>query len=199
MKWLPIKNYEGLYEVSDIGLVRSVDRIVVGKDGKNYPFRGKLLSIHNNSQVGYPQIGLWKNNKGLQHYVHRLVAEAFIDNPHSLPEVNHLDGVRSNNTVDNLEWVTSSGNSLHAYKIGLRKPSPPRMDDEDLQTVLDLVLSGHTYTELAKQHESAKYALTGLSVRVREYARRTNQEDILDAELHKQKVNRARMNSVKYK
>lgn len=101
-KWKFIRGYEGIYEVSDLGNLRS-------KHGMLKP-----------SMSGrYSQIHLYKlgERKGFQ--VSRLVALAFIPNPENKPEVNHIDGNRSNNKCSNLEWVTSSENKKHAYRVGL--------------------------------------------------------------------------------
>src|SRR3970040_299459 len=79
---------------------------------------GRALSPNINKDNGYLQVDLWAKNKGTKFYIHRLIALAFIDNPLDLPEVNHIDSVRTNNKLDNLEWVTSKGNSIHAVKAG---------------------------------------------------------------------------------
>lgn len=68
---------------------------------------------------GYQYVKLWINNKSKAEFIHRLVAEAYIDNPYNKPEVNHIDGIKSNNNMDNLEWVTSKENKRHAKKHGL--------------------------------------------------------------------------------
>ena len=81
MKWLPINDYEGLYEVSDTGLVRSVDRVLKDKNQKDRLFKGSLLSTLENMSSGYPQTKLWKKDKGVWFYVHRLVLTAFTPNP----------------------------------------------------------------------------------------------------------------------
>lgn len=101
-KWKAVEGYEGLYEISDNGNVRNV-------------VTNKVLSQRGNGN-GYIRIELWKDGKGCKFYVHRLVANAFIDNPNGKPEVNHIDGNRGNNKVDNLEWVTSSENTRHAIR-----------------------------------------------------------------------------------
>jgi len=72
------------------------------------------------SKNGYVRADLWKDDKGKKHLVHRLVAQAFIKNENNYPQVNHKDGVKTNNHYKNLEWTTKSKNQLHAYKIGLQ-------------------------------------------------------------------------------
>lgn len=106
--WKPIKGYEGLYEVSNLGRVRSLDRCVVYANGQVHIHRGKILrpGISN----GYMQVHLCKCGDMKQPLVHRLVADAFIPNPENLPQVNHKDENPSNNEVSNLEWCTSEYN-----------------------------------------------------------------------------------------
>ena len=99
-RWKDISGYEGIYQVSTHGNVRNL-------------MTGKTLKQRNNGN-GYIRIELWKNHKGRKFYVHRLVAEAFIPNHEHKTEVNHKDLNPSNNDVNNLEWVSPSGNRVHA-------------------------------------------------------------------------------------
>lgn len=118
-KWIPIKGFDG-YEVSSFGRIRSLDRVVVREGGRGDLFvRGKVLRT-NRTPKGYRRIQLSRGGDGSNLLVHRLVAEAFIDNPDGKPEVNHKDGDKENNKVDNLEWVTASENQRHAYRAGLK-------------------------------------------------------------------------------
>lgn len=96
--WKDIKGYEGMYKVSNFGKVMNVKT-------------QRIISDY--SMKGYRMVQLWKNNirKGI--CVHRLVAEAFIDNPYNLPQVNHIDENKSNNNVTNLEWCSISYNQNH--------------------------------------------------------------------------------------
>ena len=121
-EWRPIPGYEGLYEVSNTGLIRSVERIITYVDGRKHRYESvvkKPYIAHN----GYYNVGL--DSKGKHLTIHRCVATAFIDNPNGLKVVNHKDGNKLNNNVDNLEWTTSSENNKHAFKIGL-KSNPTR-------------------------------------------------------------------------
>ncbi|AGY48385.1 HNH endonuclease [Bacillus phage Slash] len=116
-KWKDIKGYEGYYQVSDLGNVRSLDR----KDTRGYEWKGKILRLKINKN-GYCFVALSKGSKVSYPRVHRLVAEAFIPNPENKRCVNHDDGNKSNNKIDNLFWATSSENNKHAYETGLKEP-----------------------------------------------------------------------------
>ena len=105
--WKDIEGYEGLYQVSNIGRVRSLDRCVERNGGISF-IKGRILKpARCGRQCNYWFVGLSKNGKVKQHYIHRLVAQAFIPNPENLPEVNHKDERPENNCVDNLEWCTA--------------------------------------------------------------------------------------------
>ena len=107
--WKSIKGYERKYSISNLGRVRNekTGRVSFGRDAGH----------------GYKKITFWENNKpNGTAYVHRLVASAFLEQPCGCTEVNHKDGNRGSNCVDNLEWVTSSGNTEHAVSTGALSP-----------------------------------------------------------------------------
>lgn len=117
--WKPVIGYEELYEVSNLGRVRSLDRVVDRGYYGLHLHKGKLLSPTNNG-TGYLIVGLNGNDrKRKNHYIHRLVADAFIPNNENKEQVNHIDRNRANNRADNLEWVTRSENII--YSIPYRK------------------------------------------------------------------------------
>jgi hypothetical protein len=117
--WKDIRGYEGLYQVSDLGRVR----------------RGNKLLHLNTNTYGYKHITLCKNNVPKTVVVHRLVADAFIENPQSKPQINHKDGNKENNTVANLEWVTQGDNNRHAIKTKLRKARKILLVDGEDNTI----------------------------------------------------------------
>ena len=108
-EWRPIVGYEGLYEVSNTGQVRGLDRYVKYSDGRIYLHKGKVLSPIKDRD-GYLQVNLCYSGRINSIKIHRLVAQAFIPNPDNLPQVNHKDEVKTNNNVDNLEWCDSKYN-----------------------------------------------------------------------------------------
>ena len=111
----PIKGYEGYYKVDQFGRVFSVDRtITVNDNGRVYekPIKGKQIAQALHSK-GYKIVSLTKDGESKTFYVHRLVAEAFIDNPLNLPFINHKDEDKTNNFADNLEWCTEQYNATY--------------------------------------------------------------------------------------
>lgn len=121
--WKDIEGYEGLYQVSNLGRVKSMERYVINHSGVSYLIHEKIRKAtekkDKNKKQGYMHIALYKNNKGKNYYVHRLVAEAFIENPENKKTVNHINGNKHDNRVENLEWLTYSENNVHAIEKGL--------------------------------------------------------------------------------
>jgi hypothetical protein len=118
--WKDIQDYEGVYQVSNFGNVKSLDRIVNKPNGVSYMRKGKLCK-QSKSNLGYMTVGFTVNNVKVNKYVHRLVAESFITNINNYPQVNHIDCNKTNNRMYNLEWCTNSQNHIHASKNGLNK------------------------------------------------------------------------------
>ena len=123
--WKPIEGWKGLYQVSNMGRVKSLERIV--RNGKNCcrTVPEKILKTSKDKD-GYLSVYLCKDNKKKWYFVHRLVAQAFISNPDNLAEVNHKDKIRTNNYVDNLEWCTTQYNVEYSKSkaiIGINKIS----------------------------------------------------------------------------
>lgn len=126
--WRPVRGYESYYSVSNQGRVKSVERsITIGTSIR--VVKERILKPSKNSTNGQQRltVSLWKNNKGKSFRVHRLVAEAFVDNPELKPCINHIDSDSLNNTSVNLEWVTHKENTTHCIKSGRFKNPPPMM------------------------------------------------------------------------
>ena len=113
--WKDIKGYEGLYQVSNLGRVHSLDRFVPRKTGTVQKVHGRILKLPEDKD-GYSQVSLWKRNKMKKAKAHRLVGEAFIPNPNNLPEINHKNEVKNDNRVSNLEWCTRKENINHGTR-----------------------------------------------------------------------------------
>lgn len=114
MEYKDIEGYEGLYQVSNKGTVISVPRL----DRLGRKIGGKLLECTRHSG-GYLRVCLYKEGSKTYKYVHRLVALAFISNPEHKDQVNHINGEKTDNSVENLEWATSQENNTHAKSTGL--------------------------------------------------------------------------------
>lgn len=114
--WKPIVNYEDLYEISCTGRVKALVR-----DNRFCKNEASIMTPQL-INCGYLQVGLCKNKRYKRFLVHRLVAQAFVLNPESRPQVNHINGIKVDNCIENLEWVTPSENRKHAFRIGLSVP-----------------------------------------------------------------------------
>ena len=169
--WKDIKNYEGMYQISSYGRVRSLDRIVGSSCGKTQHIKGKILTICYNKRVNVYEIHLRKDGKRKCFKIHRLVADAFVynDDPVNKTTVNHIDGDRSNNKADNLEWASYSENEKHAYDklhrpINRAKLMKRRCESIDKNTNLHTV------------YESIESASRGTGVSVTQIRRIANNE-----------------------
>ena len=114
--WKDVKGFEGFYQVSNLGRVRSLDRIAVSENRSTQKIKGAIKKVKVGKN-GYYMVMFYKDSKYKCAYVHRLVAQAFIPNPDNLPQVNHKDEIRTNNCVDNLEWCDSKYNNNYGTKI----------------------------------------------------------------------------------
>lgn len=113
--WKDIPNYEGYYQVSNLGNVKSLKKWCGNKYISKWKNEEKNIRQATHYH-GYKYVYLSKNKERKKKYVHRLVAETFIPNPNNLKEINHIDGNKQNNSINNLEWCTRKENVIHSYK-----------------------------------------------------------------------------------
>lgn len=121
--WKDVIGYEGIYQVSNLGNIKSLNRLY-----KDKILKGKIIKLTLNV-YGYLRFTARKENSIKTLFVHRLVLEAFKPSSRKL-QVNHIDGNKTNNKLENLEWVTDSDNKKHAYKTGLMKPGNQHTNKE---------------------------------------------------------------------
>ena len=121
--WKDIKDYEGLYKISNLGNIESLDKNKIIKSSNQFKqfiakriYKGKRISQVLNKN-GYYQVALYKNGKSCNKLVHRLVAHEFLDNVENKPTVNHINGIKTDNRVENLEWATYKEQTIHCIKV----------------------------------------------------------------------------------
>lgn len=125
--WKDIPGYEGLYQASSYGRIKSLSREVRGKDSRAGAMfsKDRILKTHIKPS-GHLGIHLTKNRVAVRYNVHRLIAITFLPNPDNLPVINHIDGDPGNNKIDNLEWCTQKHNIKHAREVLGNKPNNHR-------------------------------------------------------------------------
>lgn len=153
--WKAVNGYEGWYEVSNFGNVRSVDRVIINSDGVKRLWKGKILKPIKD-RYGYLVLNLYKNSKIKKITVHRLVAQAFILNSDNMPEVNHKDEDKTNNHVGNLEWCTRLYNLTYGTRI--QRGAEKRLNSPKFsKSVLQLDIStGRVIAEYPSAREAAR-------------------------------------------
>lgn len=138
--WKDIKGFEGFYQISNYGNIKSLER-TFEYIGKNQFGEFKTIKKHKEmiikqtiNRSGYYQVCLHKNNKKKNMLVHRLIAEAFIDNPDNKPTINHIDGNTLNNSLDNLEWATMLEQQIHrVYYLGHKSVISDKCREKQIQ------------------------------------------------------------------
>lgn len=160
-EWRDVAGYEGLYQVSNLGRVRSLDH-VTKRNGHVVRFHGRVLS----PKVASPYLGviLSKNGKAHPARIHRLVAAAFVSNPDNLPCVDHIDGNKTNNAADNLRWCTQEQNIGSASSMGLLKPVPYSRRTKEQQEHYSKSRKKPVVRSDGKEYESTACAAADLGV-----------------------------------
>ena len=169
--WRPIDEHPD-YQVSNLGRVRSGD-ILISRihSGKKQTFihKGRILSQAPNSKMGYVEVNIPGTGSTR---VHRLVAQAFIPNPNSWPQVNHINSIRNDNRVENLEWCTQKHNMQHASKMGRCKPSKiANIDKVGIQVIREAIAAGHKQKDIAKYFNVGEWSIHAIKHDLVQYAR----------------------------
>lgn len=156
--WRDIPEYEGFYQVSNLGSVRSCDRRVERLAGKHKDrFVSGVTMKASLDSSGYPMVGLSKQSRNKSIAIHRLVALAFLGNKPEGYQVNHIDGNKLNNFVGNLEYCSRTENIRHAFALGLishkgAKSSFAKLKESDVLVIRERLANGHTQTSIAKDY-----------------------------------------------
>lgn len=163
--WKDIQGYEGLYQVSNFGRVRSLDKKVKCRGGKYRLVKGRIMQpVH--SGANYSAINLYKDKHHHMQYVHRLVAKAFIPNPNGYLEINHKDENKDNNNVSNLEWcdrIYNNNYGTHNARTSKTRKSAPKYAKQSIRNgrkqskpVIQLTLDGKTINEYPSVAEAGR-------------------------------------------
>lgn len=153
--WKDISGYEGLYQVSNHGRVKSIKRIVYRKDGKSRVQDERIVRASKNSN-GYFVVSLYKGNEREMFRIHRLVAINFVDGWVDGYVVNHIDTDKSNNNSSNLQWCTSSYNNRHALVTGTKKVEKgslcknSKLLPDDVLYIRDRIRNGDKQSDIAR-------------------------------------------------
>lgn len=163
--WKDIPGREGVYQVSNLGRVRTLDRTVRCGERIKKHIPDKIMATR--EHAGYINVTLRIGGKTTCCTIHRLVAKAFIPNPYNLPCVNHIDGNKSNNAAENLEWCGYSHNMKHAYDSGLKvAKGRPKLTAGQVEGIRDLCVSLNlTLTEIGARFGVSKATVSKIKNR----------------------------------
>lgn len=162
--WKDVIDYEGIYQVSNTAKIRSIDRLCyVENHGKTrcsvtQKRKGRIIIPYRSKRTGYYMVVLSKNGVHKTKNIHRLMAVAHIPNPENKPQVNHKDGNKVNNKIENLEWVTHKENIIHAFENKLVKGSVgegshlSKLKKEDVLIIRDMLSKGVSMGVIARKY-----------------------------------------------
>lgn len=155
--WKDVIGYNGKYQVSNLGRVKSITRVITSPNRSSLYKLGRILRPINHH--GYKCVFLANSGNQKRNTIHRLVVSSFLPNPNGLKEVNHKNGIKGDNRLDNLEWCTRSENMLHAFKVcgrvnaGLKGDKNPaaKLTPENVRDIRRMKLSGIAAKEIAEK------------------------------------------------
>ena len=170
--WKSICDFEGFYEISNLGNVRSVERLVHKSNGRHAIFKSNPLKP--TMGAGYFRVVLSMEGFKRTLSIHRLIAIAFIPNPKKLSCINHKNGIKTDNSLGNLEWCSYSENTKHAFKTGLltsglkgktgESHPTSKLKSKEVVIIKDLINAGQTLISIAKRFNISDKAISDIKI-----------------------------------
>lgn len=158
--WKDIPNYEGLYQVSNLGRIKSLKR----EANNQYCKDDTILKVRKHKN-GYCFVALYKNGKSKEISIHRIVATSFLENSNNYPSINHINGNKEDNRIENLEWCSPSHNTKEAFRIGLMKPNYKVLKENSKRLSIGVLQIDKLTKKVIKEWDSMKEAEDTLKIK----------------------------------